>query len=69
MGAMLVASGSAAGELSGADYVLPVPEAPAPVLSPLLSVLPGQLLSAALARAKGLDPDHPHGLSKITRAA
>jgi len=68
-GGMLVASGSAAGEIVGADYVLPVPEAPASVLSPLLSVLPGQLLSGALARAKGLDPDRPQGLSKITRAA
>jgi glutamine---fructose-6-phosphate transaminase (isomerizing) len=69
MGALLVASGSAAGEIAGAEYVLPVPEAPAAIFSPLLSVLPGQLASAALARAKGLDPDHPHGLSKITRAA
>jgi glucosamine--fructose-6-phosphate aminotransferase (isomerizing) len=69
VGGMLVASGSAAHEIAGADYVLPVPQAPAAVVSPLLSVLPGQLFSAALARAKGLDPDHPPGLSKVTRAA
>jgi glutamine---fructose-6-phosphate transaminase (isomerizing) len=68
-GGILVASGSAADRIDGADYVLPVPEAPAPVLSPLLSVLLGQLFAAALARAKGLDPDQPRGLSKVTRAA
>ena len=49
-------------EIVGADYVLPVPEAPSPMLAPLLSVLPGQLFAAALARAKGLDPDRPPGL-------
>lgn len=69
IGAALVVSGSAAALIPGADYVLPVPEAPAPVLSPILSVLPGQLFAGALARAKGLDPDHPQRLSKVTRAA
>jgi glucosamine--fructose-6-phosphate aminotransferase (isomerizing) len=39
-----------------------------PLLSPLLSVVPGQLFAAALARARGLDPDHPVGLSKVTLA-
>jgi glucosamine 6-phosphate synthetase-like amidotransferase/phosphosugar isomerase protein len=34
-----------------------VPESPLPLLSPLLSVVPGQLFAWALARAKGLDPD------------
>ena len=67
-GATLVASGSAASEIPGADYVLGVPEAPLPVLAPLLSVLPGQFFAAALARAKGLDPDRPAGLSKVTLA-
>jgi glucosamine--fructose-6-phosphate aminotransferase (isomerizing) len=38
------------------------------VLAPILSVLPGQLFAAALAEAKGLDPDSPHGLSKVTLA-
>ena len=36
--------------------------------SPLLSVVPGQLFAGALAHAKGLDPDRPVGLSKVTRA-
>jgi phosphoglycolate phosphatase-like HAD superfamily hydrolase len=67
-GATLVACGSAANEVAEAPFRLPVPEAPLPVLSPLLSVVPGQLFAAALARAKGLDPDHPAGLSKVTLA-
>lgn len=36
-------------------------------LSPLVSVLPGQLFGLELARAKGLDPDQPDGLSKVTK--
>jgi glucosamine--fructose-6-phosphate aminotransferase (isomerizing) len=67
-GASIVASGNAAGAIEGAAYSLPVPEAPNPLLAPLLSVVPGQLFSAALAHAKGLDPDYPVGLSKVTRA-
>jgi glucosamine--fructose-6-phosphate aminotransferase (isomerizing) len=35
-------------------------------ISPLLTVLPGQLYSLGLAQARGLDPDHPLGLTKIT---
>jgi len=67
-GALLVASGNAAAEIEGAAYALPVPEAPLPLLAPLLSVVPGQLFAASLARAKGLDADSPIGLSKVTLA-
>jgi glucosamine--fructose-6-phosphate aminotransferase (isomerizing) len=67
-GATVVASGNAAGELEGAAFSLPVPKAPAPILAPLLSVVPGQLFAAALAQAKGLDADRPVGLTKVTRA-
>ncbi|HST26033.1 MAG TPA: SIS domain-containing protein, partial [Gaiellaceae bacterium] len=42
-GATLVASGSAASSIPGPDYVLPVPQPPSPILSPILSVVPGQL--------------------------
>ena len=34
----------------------------------LLSVVPGQLFAAALARGKGFDPDRPRGLTKVTLA-
>jgi len=67
-GATLVASGNAASEIEGAAYSLPVPEPPLPLLAPLLSVVPGQLFAGALARARGLDSDHPEGLTKVTLA-
>jgi glucosamine--fructose-6-phosphate aminotransferase (isomerizing) len=35
-------------------------------LTPLIAVLPGQLFAMALAEAKGLDPDSPVGLHKVT---
>jgi glucosamine--fructose-6-phosphate aminotransferase (isomerizing) len=67
-GALVVATGSAAERLTGAEHVLATPRAPLPMLAPLLSVLPGQLFAAALARAKGLDPDEPAHLTKVTLA-
>ena len=45
------------------DALSEVPEA----LSPLVAVVPGQLLSLHLSLERGLDPDRPRGLSKITR--
>jgi glutamine---fructose-6-phosphate transaminase (isomerizing) len=67
-GATIVASGDAAESVEGVEYVLSVPEPKLPLLSPILSVVPGQLFAAALARAKGHDPDRPPGLSKVTLA-
>ena len=67
-GATVIASGTAAAEIEGAAYRLPVPDPPNAILAPLLSVVPGQLFAAALAQAKGLDPDHPERLSKVTLA-
>jgi glucosamine--fructose-6-phosphate aminotransferase (isomerizing) len=67
-GATLIASGPAAAAIPDAQYCLPVPTPPNPLLAPLLSVVPGQLFAGAVARAKGLDPDRPRGLSKVTMA-
>lgn len=67
-GAGVVASGPAADVLEDVSYRLPTPESSPPLLSPLLSVVPGQLFAWALAHAKGLDPDRPVGLSKVTLA-
>lgn len=36
-------------------------------LSPLAAVVPGQLLAYHLTAAKGYDPDHPRGLTKVTK--
>ena len=67
-GATIVASGTAAEAIPGAQYVLPTPPAASSLLAPLSSILPGQLFAGALARARGLDPDAPRGLSKVTLA-
>jgi glutamine---fructose-6-phosphate transaminase (isomerizing) len=68
MGASLVASGTAAERIKGAAFTVPVPLPEPALLSPLLSVVPGQLFASSLARARGLDPDAPHGLAKVTLA-
>ena len=46
--------------------VLPGPSLPEH-LAPFALVVPGQLLAEALARVKGLDPDAPRGLDKVTQ--
>jgi glucosamine--fructose-6-phosphate aminotransferase (isomerizing) len=67
-GATIVASGAAAESIRGAEYVIPSPPTTSPLLAPLLSIVPGQLFAWALSRARGLDPDAPRGLSKVTLA-
>jgi glutamine---fructose-6-phosphate transaminase (isomerizing) len=47
-----------------------LPEVPLPAeLSPLSLIVPGQLLTEALARAKGIDPDAPRALRKVTQTS
>jgi glucosamine--fructose-6-phosphate aminotransferase (isomerizing) len=67
-GALVIASGAAAHAVPDAAYRLPLPNLGSRLLGPLLSVVPGQLFAWALARARGLDPDRPRGLSKVTLA-
>jgi glutamine---fructose-6-phosphate transaminase (isomerizing) len=67
-GAAVIASGSAAASMPDAAFSLPLPNLGSHLLAPLLSVVPGQLFAWALARARGLDPDRPRGLSKVTLA-
>jgi glucosamine--fructose-6-phosphate aminotransferase (isomerizing) len=52
--------------LASARVGLALPQGTPEWLSPLVAVVPGQLFAVALARARGLDPDHPRGLSKVT---
>lgn len=52
--------------LSQAHLALPFPADFDEWLTPLLAVIPGQCFALALAQAKGLDPDHPLGLTKVT---
>jgi len=51
----------------GSATTLRVPLAVPEELTPLVAVLPGQLLALHLSLARGLDPDSPRGLSKVTR--
>jgi glucosamine--fructose-6-phosphate aminotransferase (isomerizing) len=37
------------------------------ILSPIPYIVPGQIFAALLAEARGLDPDKPRSLSKVTR--
>ena len=67
IGAALIASGPACDAIADASYRLPTPAATHPLLSPLVSIVPGQLFARSLALARGLDPDAPVGLSKVTQ--
>jgi glutamine---fructose-6-phosphate transaminase (isomerizing) len=49
----------------GTDH-LPFPDTLPEWLSPLVDIIPAQLFTAALARAKGLDVERPRGLKKVT---
>jgi glutamine---fructose-6-phosphate transaminase (isomerizing) len=42
-------------------------ELPADIWTPIPYIIPAQLLAAHLAEEKGLDPDRPRSLSKVTR--
>jgi glucosamine--fructose-6-phosphate aminotransferase (isomerizing) len=64
--AEVVAISDDASVLSRARVGLRLPSAVPEWLSPLVCVVPGQLFAVALARARGLDPDRPRGLTKIT---
>ena len=55
-----------AGLLARAQLALPLPSGVPEWLTPMVSVLPGQLFSLTLAQVKGLDPDQPLGLRKVT---
>jgi glucosamine--fructose-6-phosphate aminotransferase (isomerizing) len=52
------------GDRPGAD--LPVPPAPAEPLAAIPAAVRGQQLALAAARRRGVDPDRPPGLAKVT---
>jgi glucosamine--fructose-6-phosphate aminotransferase (isomerizing) len=53
--------------LQSAELGLGLPQDVPEWISPLLTVIPGQLLALYLAKARGLDPDNPRGLNKVTQ--
>ena len=52
--------------LSRAEARIELPSGVPEWLSPIVAVVPGQLLAGALALSSGRNPDRPRGLSKIT---
>ncbi len=53
--------------LAFAQTPLPIPSGIPEWLSPVVAVVPGQMFALGLTLARGLDPDHPRGLRKVTR--
>jgi glutamine---fructose-6-phosphate transaminase (isomerizing) len=64
--AELIAISDDAGVLGRARTGLPLPTGMPEWVSPMVAVVPGQIWAVALARTRGLDPDQPRGLSKVT---
>lgn len=52
--------------LSKADVELRIPEGIPEWLSPMVAIIPGQMMALQLTLAKGLNPDQPVGLTKVT---
>jgi glucosamine--fructose-6-phosphate aminotransferase (isomerizing) len=65
-GASILAVSDQEASLRQSDVPLRLPDLPAEWISPLVTVIPGQLLASHLAEARGLDPDKPRGLEKVT---
>jgi len=54
------------GNLPPARLSLPLPPAGSEALSPLLAILPLQQFALELARQRGVDPDQPERIQKVT---
>ena len=67
-GARAYAIGGGPGLAQASSLAVPGPRLPE-WLSPLGLIVPGQLLTEALSRRLGIDPDSPRGLSKVTQTA
>jgi glutamine---fructose-6-phosphate transaminase (isomerizing) len=65
-GARAYAIGGGQRLAAASDLALAAPDLPE-WLAPVGLVVPGQLLTEALARRLGIDPDNPRGLSKVTQ--
>ena len=67
-GARLITIGDAPleGHISGSDQFIRVPGGLPEWLSPIAAVIPGQLLAYYLAKGRGVDPDAPRAIHKVT---
>jgi glucosamine--fructose-6-phosphate aminotransferase (isomerizing) len=66
--AELVTISDAQSALELARSPIPLPSGIPEWISPMVSIVPAQLFVFALTRARGLDPEKPRGLTKVTLA-
>lgn len=64
--APLIAVSDRSEVLAAADVALPLPPGVPEWLSPMVAVVPGQLWALGFSLARGLQPDAPRGLTKVT---
>jgi glucosamine--fructose-6-phosphate aminotransferase (isomerizing) len=66
LGADTLVVGAPGGQFQGTRR-LPLPHLADECVSPIVAIIPLQMLAWHLARERGVDPDEPRGLSKITK--
>jgi glucosamine--fructose-6-phosphate aminotransferase (isomerizing) len=67
LGAETVVISSEPSVLKSATRAFEIPERISEMLSPIPYIIPAQLFAALLAEARGLSPDRPRSLAKVTR--
>lgn len=67
IGGETVVISSEAAAIKAATRAIKIPQRISELLSPIPYVIPAQLFAALLAEAKGLSPDQPRSLSKVTK--
>lgn len=66
-GARIVAIAERPGDVAVADVVVGVPAGAGELLAPLVYIVRAQQLALHLALGRGVDPDRPFGLTKVTQ--
>jgi glucosamine--fructose-6-phosphate aminotransferase (isomerizing) len=66
LGAELIVISNIKALLQGSHFFLQIPQDLPEWISPMVTVVPGQLIARQLTIEKGLNTDHPIGLTKIT---
>ncbi len=67
IGGETVVISSEAVAIKAASRAIKIPQRVSELLSPIPYIIPAQLFAALLAEAKGLSPDQPRSLSKVTK--
>jgi glucosamine--fructose-6-phosphate aminotransferase (isomerizing) len=67
LGAETIVISSEPSALKSSSRQIRIPERGAELLSPIPYIIPAQIFAALLAEAKGLSPDQPRSLSKVTK--